>query len=85
MCYGFKPNTFTLFKQGSSINRIDMQLGDSNDVFIVVEAGLKAGDEVILNPLAFIDETQADSLKPIDKAKPRQSESKESDEVAASD
>ena len=30
-----------------------IKLGDSNDVFTVVEAGLKEGDEVVLNPFAF--------------------------------
>ena len=31
-----------------------LQLGDSNDVFVVVEEGLTVGDEVVLNPLAYI-------------------------------
>ena len=30
-----------------------LELGDSNDVFTVVIAGLKEGDEVFLNPLAI--------------------------------
>ena len=55
-----------------------MQLGDSNNQFIVVEAGLKEGDEVVLNPLAFIEEAQTDALKPLDEAKPREPDSIES-------
>jgi multidrug efflux pump subunit AcrA (membrane-fusion protein) len=39
-----------------------LKLGDSNDVFIVVEAGLKEGDEVVLNPTAFVDEAREDAL-----------------------
>ena len=35
-----------------------LKLGASNDKFTVVESGLKEGDEVILNPLAFIEEGQ---------------------------
>jgi HlyD family secretion protein len=35
-----------------------LQLGDSNDVFIVVQAGLKEGDVVALNPTAFLEEAQ---------------------------
>ncbi len=40
-------------------------LGDSNDVFIVVEEGISEGDDVFLNPLAFIEEAQEDVLQPI--------------------
>ena len=36
-----------------------LQLGDSNDVFIVVEGGLKEGEEVVLNPAALIDEAKS--------------------------
>jgi len=46
--------------------RRSLQLGDSNNQFILVEAGLKEGDEVMLNPLAFIEEAQTDALKPLD-------------------
>ena len=44
-----------------------LQLGDSNDVFVVVNDGLKEGDEVVLNPVAFIAEAKAEALKTIDK------------------
>jgi multidrug resistance efflux pump len=50
--------------------RRPLQLGDNNDQFIVVNAGVKEGDEVVLNPLAFIDEAQKAALKPLDAAKP---------------
>ena len=33
-----------------------IELGDSNELFIVVNAGLQEGEEVILNPLAHIDD-----------------------------
>lgn len=49
--------------------RRSLQLGDSNDQFIVVKAGVKEGDEVVLNPLAFIDEAQKAALKPLDAVK----------------
>ena len=35
-----------------------LQLGDTNDVFIAVEGGLAAGEQVVLNPMAFIAEAQ---------------------------
>ncbi len=46
-------------------------LGDSSDMFIVVEAGVKEGEEVILNPLAFIEEAQTEAAIIIDETKPR--------------
>ena len=47
------------------MNRRELELGDSNDQFIVVTGGLEAGDEVVLNPRAHIDEAQAAALKPL--------------------
>jgi hypothetical protein len=38
-----------------------IKLGDSNDVFIEVVAGLKEGDEVVLNPTALISEAEEDA------------------------
>lgn len=38
-----------------------IELGDSNDVFIEVLAGLNEGDEVILNPTALINEAEEDA------------------------
>jgi len=39
-----------------------MELGDSNDVFIEVIAGLNEGEEVVLNPTALIEEAEEDAL-----------------------
>ncbi len=39
-----------------------LKLGDSNDVFIVVKGGLAEGDQVILNPMAIIDEAKSHAL-----------------------
>ena len=38
-----------------------LQLGDSNDVFIEVLAGLNEGENVVLNPTALIDEAAEDA------------------------
>ena len=43
-----------------------VQLGDTNDRFTVVEAGLQEGDEVVLHPFAF-EEAKALALQPGDK------------------
>ena len=47
-------------------------------MFTVVEAGLKEGDEVVLNPLAF-REAQTAAAKTLDEAKPQEPDSTESD------
>ena len=41
-----------------------IKLGDSNDEFTVVLDGLTEGEQVILNPLAFIAEAQALAIQP---------------------
>ena len=38
-------------------------VGDANDVFVMIEAGLGEGDEVVLNPMAFVEEAQSEVLK----------------------
>ncbi len=43
-----------------------LTLGDTDDVSIVVDEGVKEGDEVILNPLVYIKEAQDEALKTID-------------------
>jgi len=39
--------------------RRSLQLGDSNDEFIVVESGLEEGDQVVLNPTGVIEDARA--------------------------
>jgi RND family efflux transporter MFP subunit len=46
--------------------RRTLQLGDSSDMFIVVQAGLQEGEQVVLNPLAFIEEAQIEAEKTLD-------------------
>ncbi|MCP4853166.1 MAG: hypothetical protein GY903_01570 [Fuerstiella sp.] len=43
--------------------RRELQLGDSNDVSILVESGLHAGEEVVLNPTASIEEAQEEAAR----------------------
>ena len=40
-----------------------IELGDSNDVFVEIIAGLNEGEEVVLNPVALIDEADEDARK----------------------
>lgn len=50
---------FCWVKTATGITRRALQLGDSNDVFIVVDGGLKEGDEVVLNPMAVLEEAES--------------------------
>jgi len=67
---------FCWVKTAAGAKRRSLQLGDTNDVFTIVEAGLQEGDEVVLHPFAF-KEAQALALKPGDEEKPREPESTE--------
>ena len=57
-----------------------LELGDSNEQFVIVKSGLKEGDEVVLNPVAFIDEAQTKVLQPIDPADSQVPGPRESDD-----
>ena len=62
---------FCWVKTAQGAQRRSLRLGDTNDVFRVVEAGVKEGDQVLLNPLA-LEKTQPEVHKPPDEAKPPQ-------------
>ncbi len=68
---------FCWVKTAEQTQRRSLQLGDSNDVFIVVEAGLKEGDEVVLNPTALIKSAEADALKTLEKTEPQEPDSED--------
>ncbi|MHC4071021.1 MAG: efflux RND transporter periplasmic adaptor subunit [Planctomycetota bacterium] len=59
--------------------RCSLQLGDTNDNFIVVKSGLEEGEEIVLDPLASIEEAQTLALKPIDEATQQETENQEAD------
>ena len=63
---------FCWVRTAEGVKRHSLQLGDTNDNFIMVKAGLQEGDEVVLDPMASITEAQRLALKPLDKAKSRQ-------------
>jgi multidrug efflux pump subunit AcrA (membrane-fusion protein) len=69
---------FCWVKTAKGAKRRSVKLGDTDDSFIVVKAGLKEGDEVVLNPLSFIEEAQDDVLKPFEQVKANEPESPES-------
>lgn len=56
--------TFCWVKTENEVQKRPLRLGDTNDQFTVVLDGLQEGDEVHLNPLAFIEEAQRIALEP---------------------
>jgi multidrug efflux pump subunit AcrA (membrane-fusion protein) len=68
---------FCWVKTAEGPQRRSLRLGGSNDQFIVVESGAEEGDEVVLDPLAFIEEAQSGVLKPLGERKPRDQNSGE--------
>ena len=67
---------FCWVKTPEGPQRRSLELGDTNNVFTVVQAGLKEGDEVALNPYAF-EGPQAEVLKASAKAKESKAKSSE--------
>jgi multidrug efflux pump subunit AcrA (membrane-fusion protein) len=53
-------------QKADAAERRALQLGDSSDMFVVVEAGLAEGDEVILDPLANVEEAQIEAAKTLE-------------------
>jgi multidrug efflux pump subunit AcrA (membrane-fusion protein) len=72
---------FCWVKTTEGTKRRLLKLGDTDDSFIVVKAGIKEGDEVVLSPLALIEEVQNEVLKPIDEAKTPEMVNVETDHV----
>ena len=60
---------FCWVETAEGVKRRSLQLGDTNDVFIVVAAGLEEGGEVVLNPVASLEQAQADAAKTLDETK----------------
>ena len=58
--------------------RRELEVGDSNDEFMVVKTGLKEGDEVIINPRAHVEEARSEALKPVDPSEKKSSAKKDS-------
>jgi HlyD family secretion protein len=62
-----------------------LELGDSNDVFILVIAGLNEGEEVVLNPTAYIEEAEKQALATIDETKPLAAKKESEDDDSESE
>ena len=49
-------------RQGNSISRRIVELADSDEKMVRVLGGIQAGETVILNPLAYVEEAQDAAL-----------------------
>ncbi len=65
---------YSWVREGESFEQRLIEIGDTNDEFNVVLAGLKEGEEVALNPTAFVDEAKRKALSPDVDAKHDESE-----------
>ncbi len=68
---------FCWVKTAEGAKQHSLQLGDTDDNFIVVKAGLEEGDEVVLDPLASIEQAQIEAQKLLDQAKSREQVNRE--------
>ncbi len=66
-------------KTRSGTERRELDLGDSDDQFLVVNGGLEEGDDVVINPIAHLDEAQAEALKPFSGTKAEEESESEDD------
>ena len=58
-----EDETLCWVKSPQGIKRRPVELGDSNEVFVIVKSGLAEGDQVILNPLSNLEEAQTEALQ----------------------
>ncbi len=55
---------FCWVKTTRGIERRELRIGDTDDQFLVVEQGVQEGDQVVLNPLASLSETEKKAATP---------------------
>ncbi|MDG2224437.1 MAG: efflux RND transporter periplasmic adaptor subunit [Rubripirellula sp.] len=61
---GTEQGFFCWVSNGEKVEMRKVDLGDTNDEFTVVKTGLKEGDQVVLNPIAFIEDAQRQAMRP---------------------
>ena len=59
--------------KNDTLERRSVTLGDHNEMFILVEGGLQAGEVVILDPLANVEEAQVEAARLFEAAKKTES------------
>ena len=51
-------------RKDNQIEKRIITLGDTNDEFTIVESGLTEGEQVVLNPVAHLEQAEREALKP---------------------
>ena len=72
-------DAFCWIQTNEGIERRFLELGDSDKDFAVVQTGLQAGDKVVLDALASVEEAQTLALTPIAQAVPDAQAAQETD------
>ena len=68
----------------AGIERRELTLGDTDDQFIIVQAGVREGDPVVINPLVHVEEAQREALKPMSGVRSKEPEPKQANGSGAS-
>ncbi len=56
-----KDQTWVYVDRNGQVERQDIELGRTNEKFVEITQGLAAGDRIVLNPMAIIDEAAAEA------------------------
>ncbi len=64
--YETRGRFFCLLKDGDRWETREIQVGSSNDSYMIVEAGLEEGDRVVLNPRAYVDRLELPAMQDAD-------------------
>ena len=71
--------SYVWIKAVSGMQRRPIKIGDNNDSFAIVTAGLKEGDQVVLNPASFASEEEDDPLKKYQDKQDEETQTQETD------
>ncbi len=56
---------FCWVQTAGGVERRRLALGESNDAFIIVKSGLEEGEQVVLNPTAFLEEAEREAARSV--------------------
>lgn len=74
--YETRGRFFCLLKDGDHWETREIQVGSSNDSYMIIRSGLEEGDRVVLNPRAFLDRLELPDM-------PETDTSRDQEELAA--
>ncbi len=80
-----EDGNFCWVQAAGKVQKRMLELGDSNDVFIDVVAGVREGEKVVLNPVALVQEAQQDAKSTPENTQPDPLSNPSNDETDSSD